>query len=133
MKSRWIGTGLLLLAGCGLAKNGVGVTPRRAGVALSRYSQTRPSMGGLLTITVIAGEDADARVDAALGRAFEAVDQWEKRLSEWIPDSPVSQINAAAGKKPVAVSAEVIHAFKDAAAVSRASQGSFDISYAGMD
>src|SRR4051794_3185578 len=123
MKSRWIAGIALALAACGLAKNGVGVAPRRAGVELSRYSQTRPSMGGLLTITIIAPQDVDSKIDASLGRAFEAVDAWEQRLSEWIADSPVSQINAAAGKKPIAVSAEVIHAFRDAEAVSRGSQG----------
>ena len=125
--------GFFLLAGCGLAKNGVAVAPRRAGADLSRYSQSRPSMGGLLTITLIAGPDRDAAVETAFGQAFDAVDVWEKRLSDWIPESPVSQINAAAGKAPVVVPDEVIAAFKRASSVSHASAGAFDLSYAGMD
>ena len=133
MKPQWIGVAMLLLAGCGLAKNGVGVAPRRAGADLSRYSQTRPSMGGLLTITIVAQEDRDAGVEASLEKAFAAVDAWEKLLSEWIPDSPVSRINAAAGKAPVVVPDEVLAAFKRAASVSHASHGAFDVSYAGMD
>src|SRR4051812_44298241 len=99
MKLRRIGAALaVILAGCGLAKNGVGVAPRRAGVELSRYSQTRPSMGGLLTITIVEPEDVDPRIDESLARAFDAVDAWEKRLPDWIAESPVSQINAATGK-----------------------------------
>lgn len=121
------------LGGCGLAKNGVAVAPRRAGAELARYEQTRPSMGGLLRIVVVAAPDRDADVDTAFTHAFAAVDRWEKLLSEWIPDSPVSKINAAAGKAPVTVPADVIDALEKANAVSRASHGAFDVTFAALN
>ena len=62
---------------------------RREFPALAQLDDVE-TMGGLLTLTVIAAEDRDAKVDAALERAFAAVADWEKLLSEWIPDSPVS-------------------------------------------
>lgn len=123
---------LALLAGAGCGK-GVPVAPLRPGTPLVRYAQTRPCMGSLLRIEIVAPDGYDAKVDAALERAFAEADRWERLLSEWIPDSPVSRVNAAAGKAPVSVPAEVIAAFKMAVTVSHASKGAFDVSFAGMD
>lgn len=120
-----------LLGAC--SGKGVPVAPLRAGTELVRYEQTRPSMGGLLKITIVAPDGYDARADAVLGDAFAQADRWEKLLSEWIPDSPVSKVNAAAGKEPVAVPKEVIAAFKRGLSVSEASKGAFDLTFAGMD
>lgn len=128
-----LGTALLsvLLGAC--ASHGVPVAPMRPGTPLVRYEQTRPSMGGLLRISIVAPDGYDAKADAALTRAFDEVDRWEKLLSEWIPESPVSQVNANAGKEPVKVPAEVIAAFQRAVTVSHASKGAFDVTFAGMD
>lgn len=120
--------------GCApIPKNGIPVAPLRAGPPLQSYEQSRPSMGGLLRIVVIAPDGRDDKVEHALGKAFDAADRWEKLLSEWIPDSPVSQINAAAGKEPVAVPDDVIAALEKSLAVSHASNGAFDVSFASMD
>lgn len=121
----------LLLAACG--GKGVPVAPLRPGTPLVRYEQTRPSMGGLLRMAIVAPDGYDAKADAAFEKAFGEADRWEKLLSEWIPESPVSQVNANAGKEPVKVPAEVIAAFKRAITVSHASKGAFDVTFAGMD
>lgn len=121
----------ILLAACG--GKGVPVAPLRPGTPLVRYEQTRPSMGGSLRIAIVAPDGYDAKADAALEKAFGEADRWEKLLSEWIPESPVSRVNANAGKAPVEVPKEVIAAFKRAVTVSHASKGAFDVTFAGMD
>jgi len=90
-------------------------------------------MGGMLRISIVAPDGYDGKADAALTDAFNEADRWEKLLSEWIPESPVSQVNASAGKEPVKVPKEVIAAFKRAVTVSHASKGAFDVTFAGMD
>ena len=112
---------------------GVPVAPLRPGTPLVRYEQTRPSMGGLLRIAIVAPDGYDVKADAALEDAFAEVDRWEKLLSEWIPDSPVSRVNASAGKAPVVVPKEVVKAFQRGVTVSEASKGAFDVTFAGMD
>jgi thiamine biosynthesis lipoprotein len=69
--------------------------------------------------------------EGAAARAAEAVFNEMKRLdlemSNWKPTSDVSQINAAAGVKPVQVSEETFAVIARAVDVSRRSNGVFDI------
>ena len=122
--------GALFLGACG--GKGVPVAPLRPGTPLIRYEHSRPSMGGTLTIGIVAPEGYDAPVARALETAFGAADRWESLLSEWVAESPVSQVNASAGKAPVAVPKEVIATFKLALTLSHASRGAFDVTVAGM-
>ena len=63
-------------------------------------------MGTIIRIVVVGMDDAQAApvVDAALAemRRLESV------LSEWIPESEISQVNAAAGQHPVKVGPDTL-------------------------
>lgn len=57
----------------------------------------------------------------------------ENLLSDWQPQTPVSQINQSAGIRPVSVDAELFSLLNLAKKYSALSQGLFDITYAGME
>jgi thiamine biosynthesis lipoprotein len=69
-----------------------------------------------------AGQDELARID-------ELMTDWERPGQ---PPSDVVRINAAAGKRPVAVSAETREVIAKALEMSRLSEGAFDITFAAM-
>jgi thiamine biosynthesis lipoprotein len=78
----------------------------------------------------VSGDEARAR--AAMQRALDEVTRLERVLSEWIPDSDVSQVNAAAGKAPVKVGPDTLANVRAALDAAVRTQGAFDISWAGL-
>lgn len=79
-------------AACGPPKEGVGVAPLRPGPPQIRYEQTRPSMGGLLTIRIVAPESRERKVERTLEKAFAAAGEWEALLPDSKPGSPVDVV-----------------------------------------
>src|SRR5688572_22464060 len=67
--------------------------------------RARPSMGTYLQITIRGLSEQNAA--PLLDRAFAEVDRLEAMMSEWKPNSELSQVNAAAGKGSVAVDREL--------------------------
>jgi len=69
----------------------------------------------------------------AVHRAFEAatveIERLEVLMTTWRPDSEISRVNAAAGKGPVAVSAETFDVVAAAIHTSEISEGTFDITF----
>src|SRR5690606_24892243 len=61
------------------------------------------------------------------------IDRIEQLISDWIPESQVSEINRQAGVRPVKVDREVFELTRRALAFSEWSDGAFDISFAAMD
>lgn len=89
------------------------------------YSRTAQAMGTKISVTIWTDDEAAAAQGAsAVFAEFERVD---RLMTTWLPDSDISKINQAAGKLPVAVSAEVMSLLEKALAISRASDGAFDI------
>jgi len=71
---------------------------------------------------------ADERGAAQAAEAvFDEMKRLDKEMTTWLPTSEVSQINSAAGVKPVKVSAETYAVIERALDVSRRSKGLFDI------
>jgi thiamine biosynthesis lipoprotein len=71
---------------------------------------------------------ADERAAAQAAEAvFDEMKRLDKEMTTWDPKSEVSQINAAAGDKPVKVSAETYAVIERAVDVSKRSKGLFDI------
>ena len=71
---------------------------------------------------------ADERGAAQAAEAvFDEMKRLDKEMTTWLPTSEVSQINTAAGVKPVKVSAETYAVIERALDVSRRSKGLFDI------
>jgi thiamine biosynthesis lipoprotein len=91
----------------------------------------RTMMGTLWGIEVSDhGRAAEARV--AIDKAYAELTRIENLMSEWKPDSPVSQLDAAAGKHAVEVPAELREMLERSIAYSRITQGTFDVTWRGM-
>lgn len=88
-------------------------------------SDGRYAMGTVLELTVVAGDEASAR--AAVGRAFAIAEALEAVLSNWDPDSAVTRLNAAAGRGPQHVDAELARLLAASLGLSRRTEGAFDV------
>lgn len=85
-------------------------------------------MGTIISITIdgVPDEKAAPAADAAL----DEMARLEKVLSEWIPESEISQINASAGDHAIHVGADTMAVIKAGVEVSRWSHGAFDLAWA---
>lgn len=100
------------------------------------YSQvlrkrTTMLMGGRFDITIVAHDSAEAEM--CIDIVIHEITRIENLISDWIPGSQVSQVNANAGIGPVHVNREVLELTERALALSRQTNGAFDISFAAMD
>ena len=91
----------------------------------------RPLMGTVWGMEVMhrgPGEAAQRAVDAAFGE----LERIDRLMSEWKPDSPISQVNQAAGKHPVEVPEELRALLERSVRYSELSHGAFDVTWRGM-
>ena len=88
-------------------------------------------MGSRFDITIVAKDipTAEAYIDSSIIE----ISRIEKLISDWIPESQVSQINKFAGIKPVKVDKELLELTKRAILFSELTDGAFDISFAAAD
>jgi FAD:protein FMN transferase len=94
------------------------------------YKQTREMMGTIISITVVG--EPEAKAAPAVSAALDEMKRLEGVLSEWLPDSEISRINAAAGEHAVKVSDDTLAVVQAGLAVSRFSHGAFDLSWAAL-
>jgi len=82
-------------------------------------------------MTVVAKDTAQGNtyIDAAIAE----VSRIENLVSDWKPETQISEVNRNAGIQPVKVDDEVFQLIKRAIKVSQLTDGAFDISYAAMD
>lgn len=71
--------------------------------------------------------------DAYIDMAVAEVSRIENLISDWIPTTPISEVNRNAGIKPVKVPQEVFDLVQRSIKISELTSGAFDISYASMD
>jgi thiamine biosynthesis lipoprotein len=91
----------------------------------------RSMMGTVWGIEVVDhGHPAEARI--AIDRAYAELARIEDLMSEWKPDSPISRVDAAAGRHAVEVPAELREIIERSVAYSKATDGTFDITWRGM-
>lgn len=95
------------------------------------YHRTEKLMGCRFDLTVVAQDAASAANYFKL--AIKEIQRIERLISSWDPTSQTSSINQAAGKNPVVVDPELLQLLQRANALSRLTDGAFDISYASMD
>lgn len=88
-------------------------------------------MGSRFDITVTAKDSITA--DVHIDRAIAEITRIEKLISSWDVASQTSEINRNSGIKPVAVNPELFELINNAIAISKLTDGAFDISYASMD
>jgi len=101
------------------------------GVAQVLRKRTVKLMGARFDITIVAGDSL--RAERYIDTVISEVSRIENLISDWIPASQVSQVNANAGIRPVKVDKEVFELTKRALQFSRITNGAFDISFAAMD
>lgn len=102
-------------------------TPKSEGHLVHRSHRT---MGTQVTITAYVTDEAPAL--AGFSAAFAEFDRLERLLTVWRDESDVSRINAAAGERAVKVSPETIEVVSRALALSRATEGKFDITFGAL-
>jgi thiamine biosynthesis lipoprotein len=88
-------------------------------------------MGSRFDITIVANDSltAERNVDTVIAE----VTRIEYLISDWKPNTQISEVNRNAGIAPVRVSAEVFALTERALHLSKITKGAFDISFAAMD
>lgn len=88
-------------------------------------------MGSRFDITLVAkdGPTAEAYIDSSVIE----ISRIENLISDWIPESQLSQVNKNAGIKPVKVDKELLELTERAIHFSKMTNGAFDISFAAAD
>lgn len=88
-------------------------------------------LGSPFEMTVVAKDTVAANV--YIDMAVAEVKRIENLISDWIPTTPISQINKNAGIQPVTVNDELLTLVERSLKISKVTDGAFDISYASMD
>ncbi|MGD9558162.1 MAG: FAD:protein FMN transferase [Mangrovibacterium sp.] len=99
--------------------------------AQETYTRTLKLMGSRFDITVVA--DSPTQGNQYIDLAVKEIGRIECLISEWDPASETSEINRNAGICPVQVDAELFGLIERSLAISKLTDGAFDISYASMD
>ncbi|MBL8233373.1 MAG: FAD:protein FMN transferase, partial [Bryobacterales bacterium] len=92
---------------------------------------SRELMGSMWTIEVVHG-GTPAKAAEAVDAAFQELARIEKVMSEWRAESPISAVNASAGKKPVQVPMELRELLERSIRYGEKTEGAFDITWRGM-
>lgn len=87
------------------------------------------AMGSDLEIEVFG--DTQARCDRAVADALAEIDRLDRMMTDWKPESPLMDINRAAGERPVPTTPELFFLIDRSKRVSELTEGAFDISFAG--
>ncbi len=93
--------------------------------------RTLSMLGSPFEMIVVAKDimEADGYIDLAVAE----VSLIENIISDWIPTTPLSEVNRNAGNIPVQVPQELFDLVERSIKVSELTSGAFDISYASMD
>lgn len=96
--------------------------------ALQRYSVSGETMGTRYSAVFFAAPGLNAAAtDAINASLFAAVDQVDRQMSTWKPDSDLSRLNAALPQQWLAVPRALASVLQAALDISRQSDGAFDI------
>lgn len=93
--------------------------------APAKLTYTDKAMGTFVTVWFWTDKEAEAA--KAAESVFKEMKRLDAVMTTWTDTSEVSRINAAAGKKPVAVSAETFEVIERAQDIAKKSGGVFDI------
>ncbi|WP_372792550.1 FAD:protein FMN transferase [Lutibacter sp.] len=95
------------------------------------HRKTLKLMGSRFDISVVANDSIEA--SNYINLAINEISRIEKIISSWDINSQTSEINRNAGIKPIKVSTELFNLIQRSLAISKLTDGAFDISYASMD
>ncbi len=88
-------------------------------------------MGGRFDVTIVAKDSLSAEQN--IDEVIAEINRIENLISDWIPTTPISQVNQNAGIRPIKVDREVFELTQRALQLSKITNGAFDISFAAMD
>jgi thiamine biosynthesis lipoprotein len=88
-------------------------------------------MGGRFDITIVATDSLTAEMN--IDTVIHEITRIENLISDWKPESQVSQVNSNAGIRAIKVDREVFELTQRALQFSHITNGAFDISFAAMD
>ncbi|TDE01256.1 FAD:protein FMN transferase [Flavobacterium hiemivividum] len=94
-------------------------------------TKTANLMGSVFQITLVDSDSISAQEN--IQKTISEIERIENLISEWRPETQISQVNQNAGIKPVQVDKEVFELTKKAIWFSEISNGAFDISIVAMD
>lgn len=97
----------------------------------SIYKRDLGLMGSKFDITVVANSEEEG--NTFIDKAVQEIQRIENLISSWKATSQTSVINQNAGIKPVKVDDELFQLIKRSIAISKITDGAFDISYAAID
>src|SRR2546421_4208810 len=96
---------------------------------LRKFEFVREKMGGPFRVALYAADQAAA--DRAADAAYTRVDQLDRILSDYLPDSEISRLSQRTSngpmEAPVAVSEDLFHVIAVAQKIAEQSDGAFDI------
>ncbi len=95
------------------------------------FHQKLKLLGSRFDIYVVAPDSLTANKSIKI--AIAEISRIEKIISSWDKNSETSIINRNAGVKPIKVSSELFDLIKRSIAISKLTDGAFDITYASMD
>lgn len=98
---------------------------------MDKFTESVKLMGNNFAITVVTDNGIDA--SAYIQLAIEEIRRIEQLFTTYKPESQTNRINDAAGIMPVTVDAEVFNLIERSIAISKITQGAFDISYGSID
>ncbi len=119
-----------LAAALWLAAAGPAAAPVPAPAAPGLVQETRPTLGSLATVA-LAGVDP-ARAGPGLEAAFAVFDRVTWSMNEWDPESPLSALNAAAGRGWVPLPGDLCDALSRAKDGAVRTEGRFDPTWAAL-
>jgi thiamine biosynthesis lipoprotein len=88
-------------------------------------------LGSPFEITLV-GKDT-TEINQNIDLAISELKRIEHVISDWIPTTPVSEVNRNAGIQPVVVPQELIDLIERSIKISKLTDGAFDVTYASMD
>jgi thiamine biosynthesis lipoprotein len=95
------------------------------------FKRTTKLMGSRFEITVVANDSVQANY--YINAAVSEISRIEKLISSWDPNSQTAEINRYAGIKPVKVDSELFSLIERSIALSKLTDGAFDISFASIE
>lgn len=101
-----------------------------AAAPVAVVGETRPALGSLATV-MIAGADP-GRAAVGIEAAFAAFERVEWSMNEWLPGSPLAELNARAGRGWLRIPGDLCAALEAALDGARRTGGRFDPTWAAL-
>lgn len=100
-------------------------------VGSERWPSGEERVMGTVFRVVLRAED-DSAAHAAIDRCFRIFEHVDSTMSEWKPESPLSELNRNAGIRPVVIPQDLFDILALSIDVARRTDGAFDVTWASL-